>query len=252
MDPMQVVTTVLGLIVVNLVLSGDNAVVIGMAAHRLQGRQRTLAIIFGGIAAIVLRVLFTVAAAFLLMVPALQFVGGAMLVWISWKLLGEEISDEEGGKQAASLMEAIWIITLADLIMSLDNILAVAAVAAGNFAALIGGLVMSMPLVLFCGGIVAALMSRFPWLNYVGAILIAYTAGEMMLQDKLVGSYYPGIITAELGVPGSSVAVSFFAVALAVVVPMLARWRSRQGRARGESTRATAGSESRVGSESRL
>jgi len=226
MDVMGILTTAVGLIVVNLVLSGDNAVVIGMAAHKLQGRQRTLAIIFGGVAAIVLRVLFTVAAAFLLMIPALQFLGGAMLVWIAWKLLGEDLGSEETGKTATTLFEAIWIITVADIIMSLDNILAVAAVASGNFAALIAGLVMSMPLVLFCGGIVAALMSRFPWLNYIGAIVIAYTAGEMMLEDKLIGPYFPETAIVQIGIPAL----------LAVGVPVVATWISRRAKAKAAAT----------------
>ncbi|HEX2924462.1 MAG TPA: YjbE family putative metal transport protein, partial [Chloroflexota bacterium] len=146
---MELITTALGLIVINLVLSGDNAVVIGMAAHKLEGKQRLLAIIFGGIAAIVLRVAFTALAAILLQIPALQFVGGAMLVWIAFKLLNED-GGEEKGKTANSLLQAVWIITAADIIMSLDNILAVAAVSRGDMTTLIVGLAMSMPLVLFC------------------------------------------------------------------------------------------------------
>jgi YjbE family integral membrane protein len=219
------ITTALGLIVINLVLSGDNAVVIGMAAHKLQGKQRTLAIIFGGVAAIVLRVIFTALAAILLQVPALQFVGGAMLVWIAFKLLNEE-SGEEEGKTANSLMQAIWIITAADIIMSLDNILAVAAVSRGDMTTLIIGLAMSMPLVLFCGGIVAELMNRFPWLNYIGAIVIAWTAGEMMLQDKFIDGFIPAHIleapVVEYGIP----------LVLAVGVPVIATMMMRRAKAK--------------------
>jgi len=219
------ITTALGLIVVNLVLSGDNAVVIGMAAHKLQGRQRLLAIIFGGVAAIVLRIIFTAVAASLMQIPALQFIGGAMLVWIAFKLLNEE-AGEGDGKTANSLMQAIWIITAADIIMSLDNILAVAAISRGDMTTLIVGLAMSMPLVLFCGGIVAELMNRFPWLNYIGAIVIAWTAGVMMLEDKVIGSFIPVAVLEspiiEYGIP----------VMLAVGVPVIATMMKRRAKAR--------------------
>ncbi len=222
---MELITTALGLIVINLVLSGDNAVVIGMAAHKLEGKQRLLAIIFGGIAAIVLRVAFTAAAAILLQIPALQFIGGAMLVWIAFKLLHEEGGEGEG-KTANSLLQAIWIITAADIIMSLDNILAVAAVSRGDMTTLIVGLAMSMPLVLFCGGIVAELMNRFPWLNYIGAIVIAWTAGEMMLEDKFLDSIVPAQVlefpVVEYGIP----------LALALGVPVIATVMARRARAR--------------------
>ena len=170
---MELITTALGLILVNLVLSGDNAVVIGMAAHKLPARQRTIAIVFGGITAIVLRIIFTLAAAFLLRIPALQFIGGLLLIWIAFRLLGEEVGGEESHKAAGSMWEAIWIITVADVVMSLDNVLALAGVSRGDMTSLVIGLAMSMPIVLFAGGIVAALINKYPWINMVGAGVIA-------------------------------------------------------------------------------
>ncbi len=219
---MEPITTALGLILVNLVLSGDNAVVIGMAAHKLEKRQRLTAIIFGGVAAIVLRIAFTGAAAFLMRVPALQFIGGALLVWIAFKLLGDVGGGEETHKAAGSMWEAIWIITIADVVMSLDNILALAGVSRGDWSALVIGLAMSMPIVLFAGGIVAELINRFPWINYVGAIVIAYVAGEMMLQDHLVAPFVPETVLIEKGVP----------ILLAIAIPVIATLMNRRSKAR--------------------
>ncbi len=223
---MELITTALSLIVVNLVLSGDNAVVIGMAAYKLHGRQRLFAIIFGGVAAIVLRILFTAVAAYLMQVPALQFIGGALLVWIAFKLLKMETGGDESGKTADTLLQAIWIITAADIIMSLDNILAVAAISGGDMTTLFIGLAMSMPLVLFAGGVVAQLMERFPWLNYIGAIVIAWTAGEMMLEDKFIDGFVPETILAtpvvDYGIP----------LVLAVGVPLIANIMNRRAKAK--------------------
>ncbi len=219
---MELITTALGLILVNLVLSGDNAVVIGMAAHKLEKRQRLFAIIFGGVAAIVLRVIFTAIAAYLMKIPALQFVGGALLIWIAFKLLGDVGGGEESHKAASSMWEAIWIITVADVVMSLDNVLALAGVSRGDWTTLIIGLAMSMPIVLFAGGIVAELINKFPWINYIGAIVIAYVAGEMMLEDHLVAPFVPETVVIEKGVP----------ILLAIAVPVIATMMQRRARAR--------------------
>jgi len=220
-------TGLLGVIVVNLVLSGDNAVVIGMAAHKLHGRQRTLAILFGGAAAVVLRVLFTVVAAYLLRIPALQFLGGLLLVWIAYKLLMEEVGGEEEHKAANSLLQAMWIITVADVVMSLDNILAIAALSKDNMLVLGIGLALSMAIVLFAGGIVAVLMERFPWINYVGSVAIAYVAGEMMMKDQFVHGLAPQIMTAlaELQMGQELAAVP---AVVAIAVPVYATWRNRR------------------------
>lgn len=223
-------TKLMGVMVVNLVLSGDNAVVIGMAAHRLHGRQRTMAILFGGGAAVVLRILFTIIAAFLMNIPALQFVGGLLLIWIAYKLLMEEVGGTEEHKAADSLIQAMWIITVADLVMSLDNVLAIAALARESMLVLGIGLLVSMAIVLFAGSIVAVLMERFPWINYVGAIAIAYVAGEMMMKDKFVDSLMPQVATileqAQVGVE-----LGIFPLLMAIAVPVYATWRNAKARA---------------------
>jgi YjbE family integral membrane protein len=176
----------LSIIVINLVLSGDNAVVIGMAAHQLEPRQRRLAIAFGGAAAIVLRIVLTAVAALLLQLPVVRLVGGVLLVWIAIHLLEEEEASAEGAKVASNLRDAIVTILVADLIMSTDNVLGVAAASQGSMALLIFGLVTSMAILMFLGGVVAELIDRFWWLAYVGAAVIAWTGATLALEDPFV------------------------------------------------------------------
>jgi len=170
------------IIVINVVLSGDNAVVIGLAAHRLPAQQRRAAIVLGGAGAVVLRLVLTAVATLLLLVPGLRQVGGALLLLIAFRLLKVEEESEEGVKQAVTFRDAIITILLADLIMSLDNILGVAAVANGNVPLMVIGLTFSMAIVIFGGGVIAGLMDRIEWLTYVGAAAIAWTAAEMALR----------------------------------------------------------------------
>ena len=171
---------------INLFLSGDNAVVIGMAAHRLPQPQRRLAILTGGTVAIVLRVILTVVAALLLEISGLQLVGGALLVWIAFKLLKEEEESKEGLSVAASMREAIITILVADLIMSLDNVLGVAAASEGDLRLLVFGLILSMAIVIWMGALVANLINRFWWLSYFGAAVIAWTGAIMLFEDRLI------------------------------------------------------------------
>lgn len=230
----EALAALMGVMVINIVLSGDNAVVIGMAAHRLHGRKRLFAIVFGGGLAVVLRIVLTIVAAYLLRIPALQFVGGLLLVWIAYKLLMEEVGGDAEHKSADSLWQAMWIITVADLVMSMDNILAIAALARDSMAILAIGLGVSMAIVLFAGGIVAVLMERFPWIVYVGSIAIAYVAGEMMMKDPFVTGLIPGVMRAlsemQVGVELGIVPLLF-----AIAVPAYATWRNRQARARAKS-----------------
>lgn len=222
----------MGVMVINIVLSGDNAVVIGMAAHRLHGRQRVLAIIFGGGLAVVLRIVLTVVAAFLLKIPALQFIGGILLLWIAYKLLMEEVGETEH-KSAESFWQAMWIITVADLIMSTDNILAIAALARDSMMVLAVGLAVSMAIVLFAGGIVAILMERFPWIVYVGSIAIAYVAGEMMMKDPFVTGLIPGVMKA-LSEMQVGIELGVVPLVLAIAIPAYATWRNSRAKARAK------------------
>jgi YjbE family integral membrane protein len=178
--------SVLAIIIINLVLSGDNAVVIGMAAHRLPPGDRRTAIAVGGGAAIVLRVILTVAAGRLLQISGLRVIGGLLLIWIAFKLLKEEEESAEGVKAAGSMREAVTTILVADLVMSTDNVLGVAAAANNDTSLLVFGLVVSMVIILWMGAVVANLINKFIWLSYAGAAVIAWTGTMMIFDDPLV------------------------------------------------------------------
>jgi YjbE family integral membrane protein len=183
---MHLLYSLVRIVVINLVLSGDNAVVIGMAAHRLPSRQRRMAILFGGVVATVLRVILTAVAALLLQVSGLQVVGGALLIWIAFKLLKQEEESKEGVAAAVNMRQAIMTILIADLIMSMDNVLGVAAASEGNLKLLLFGLVLSMAIVLWLGSVAANLINRFWWLSYIGAAVIAWTGAVMFFEDPLI------------------------------------------------------------------
>ncbi|MDA8227549.1 MAG: TerC family protein [Desulfitobacterium hafniense] len=170
------------IMLINLVLSGDNAVVIALATLRLGEKERKLGIFWGTFGAVALRVVLTAIAAFLLKIPFVQAIGGVLLLWIAVKLLkGEDEGDHV--EAAGNLKEAIKIIIFADLLMSLDNVLAVAGAAKGNMVLLILGLVISIPIVIFGSSILSVLMKKFSWIISLGAGLLGYTAGEMILND---------------------------------------------------------------------
>jgi YjbE family integral membrane protein len=173
------------IILIDLVLSGDNAVVIGMAAHPLPSRQRRIAIVVGGGAALLLRVLLTAVAALLLGVPALKLVGGILLLWIAYRLLETE-EDDAGRRTPTTLRGAIATILVADFVMSLDNVLGVAAASDGDVVLLLAGLAISMAIVIFGGTVIAALLDRLWWLAYLGAFVIAWTGVDLIQEDSLV------------------------------------------------------------------
>ncbi|MDD3654172.1 MAG: TerC family protein [Desulfotomaculaceae bacterium] len=181
------ILSILQIILIDLVLSGDNAVVIGMATRNLDVRNRTKAIILGALAAIMLRVFFTcIAALSLVQVPMLQFFGGVALIWIAVKLLLENNVDCTVVSPQGSLLRAVKTIILADLIMSLDNILAVGGASHGNLFLLIFGMLFSIPLLMIGSQLLASLMSRFNWITCMGGIVIAWVAGEMIYAEKLM------------------------------------------------------------------
>jgi len=173
-------------LLVNIVLSGDNAVVIGLAARGLPAHARKRAIILGGGFAVLLRLALTLPAEFLLKVPFLRAGGGLLLAWVAYRLLtGSE--EESADAESATVSTAIKLIVLADLTMSLDNILAVAAVAERSDNAVLVltiGLALSIPIVLMGGSLVARMMGRLPILAWIGAAVLAYTAGELVSEDS--------------------------------------------------------------------
>lgn len=174
------------IILIDLVLSGDNAVVIGMAAHRLPPRQRKFAIMFGAGVAIVLRIGLTAVATYLLQLPWLRLIGGALLFFIGFKLLKEEEEVHEGVGGSEGLIEAISTIVVADVVMSVDNILGVAAAAHGDFMLLIFGLALSMVIMLAGGNLIASMIDRLWWLVYLGSAVIVWTGAEMLAADPVL------------------------------------------------------------------
>ena len=175
---------------INIILSGDNAVVIALAARSLPPEQQRKAIMFGSGAAVVLRILLTVVAARLLELSFLQVIGGVLLLWIGYQLLsGEDDADDQHHKGTGTMMAAIRTILIADLVMSLDNVIAVAATAQGNMVLLILGLAISIPLVIFGSTLMIKLMGRFPIIVTLGAALIGWVGGETVVNDTLVHGY---------------------------------------------------------------
>jgi YjbE family integral membrane protein len=173
----------LEIIGVNIVLSGDNAVVIALACRSLPPAQQRLAIIFGAAGAIVLRAVLTVFAVLLLAKPYLKLVGAVLLLWIAIKLLLPDDNGDGETEGNAGMFAAIKTIVIADLVMSLDNVLGVAAVAKGDVVLLVLGLLISMPLIIYGSTLIMRLMGRFPVVITLGAALLGYVAGEMAVTD---------------------------------------------------------------------
>ena len=171
------------IVLANIVLSGDNAVVIAMAARTLKPEQRGKAIFWGSAAAILMRIVLTIVAIQLLTLPYLKIVGAILLVYIGVDLLKGEDDGEGEGKEINGMMAAIRTILIADLVMSLDNVLAVAAAAKGNLPLLVLGLLISIPLIIFGATLLTKVMERFPIIITVGAALLGFLAGEMLVTD---------------------------------------------------------------------
>jgi len=180
----QVGAALFSIIMVNLLLSGDNAVVIGMAVRTLPAGQKQRAMVIGGLGAIGLRVVLTAVAALLLRIPLLQAAGGLVLAWITYRLLvpGDGVAAVRVATEAAALRTII----VADLTMSMDNMLAVAAAAHGNLGLLIIGLVLSMAVILAGGSVVAVLLGKLPWLVYVGGAILLLVAGNLIASDPVL------------------------------------------------------------------
>ena len=174
------------IILINIVLSGDNAVVIALAARSLPRRQQTLAVFWGAGAAVAMRIVLTIVAVELLRYPYLKIVGALLLFWIAVKLLLPENGADDEVESSDNLWAAIKTILIADLVMSLDNVIGVAAAAKGDLLLLILGLVISIPLVVFGATVLMKLMERWPIIITIGAGLLGWVAGEMIVTDPLI------------------------------------------------------------------
>lgn len=179
---------------INFILSGDNAVVIAMASRNLPVELQKKAIIWGSFGAIILRIILTSLITFILTIPYLHAIGGILLLYIAFQILNSN-EDEKEIQNAKSLKEAIKIILIADLIMSLDNTLAIAALAEGNFILLVLGLATTIPIIIFCSNFILTMMRKFPIIVYLGAGILGWTGGEMLLKDEklsiLIQNYSP-------------------------------------------------------------
>lgn len=181
---------VLQIIWIDLLLSGDNAVVIALACRQLPPNQRVWGIAVGTLVAIGLRIVFTGMVTTLMTMPYLKLIGGLLLIWIAIKLLaGEEESDDENIKPVANLWHAVRIIVIADAVMSLDNVIAIAMAAHGNYALLMFGLAVSIPLIMAGSALVISLLERFPIIVWGGAALLGWIAGEIMARDPLISGH---------------------------------------------------------------
>ncbi len=181
----QFLSALLSIVLIDLVLAGDNAVVIAMAVKNLPGRVRTWGIALGAGGAVLIRVACTFVVAQLLVMPYLKLIGGAVIIWIAVKLL---VQGDEGGehREAGSLWQALWIIIVADMSMGIDNMLAVGAASHGNLFLLLFGLGLSIPFVVFMSSILAKLMDRYPIILYIGSAILGKVGGEMMITDPFI------------------------------------------------------------------
>jgi len=173
----------LNIVFIDILLAGDNAVLIAMAVQRLTPQERKLGILVGSLGAVVLRVALTFVATQMLELPFLKIVGGVLILWIAVKLLAESGGDEGGGQQATSLWQAMWLILVADLTMSLDNILAIAGASKGHMELVIFGLLLSIPFVVFASNWLSRLMDQYPVIVLIGAAILGKVGAEMIFTD---------------------------------------------------------------------
>lgn len=217
----------LQIIWINILLSGDNAVVIALACRSLPERQRRWGIILGTLPAVVLRIVFAIFIAYLLHVPYLKLIGGLLLFWIAVKMILPEEHDAHGGgaESTANLWAAVRTIVIADAVMSLDNVIAIAAAAKGSVLLLVIGLAISMPLVIFGSALILKILNRMPILIWAGGALLGYIAGEVMVTDPAVEGRLHGFEWLHLGAP---LAGAVLTVLLAMTITRVKARRERE------------------------
>ena len=199
---MDYLTALFSIIMINLLLSGDNALVIALASRRLPPRQQRQAILWGGAGAVGLRIILTLVAVLLLKVPYLQLAGGLLLQWVAIKLVADNHNAEEQVDAPGNLWDAVKTILVADLVMSLDNVIAIAGVSRGNVSLLIIGLAISVPIIIWGSTLITVLMQRWPLIVVVGAAFLGWTAGEMLVSDPAVRTFVAAYPMLHWAVPG--------------------------------------------------
>jgi YjbE family integral membrane protein len=203
----------------NLLLSGDNAVLIALAVRALPRHQRILGQVWGAAGAVVLRLVFVGIISALLSVPFLRMTGGAVLLWIAFKLVQPEAGEGEAGRHGRTVWHAIWLILVADVTMSLDNVLAIAGAAHGDMVLVAIGIGMSVPIVIVGSGVLATLMNRYPAIIWIGGGVLGYVAGDMMLEDPVVERHL-GTVAHALEYP--------LPLALAAILTAVGWWLARR------------------------
>ncbi|CAH0134446.1 hypothetical protein SRABI134_00370 [Peribacillus sp. Bi134] len=184
----EFISGLLAIIMIDLVLAGDNAILIGLAARKLPKEQQKKVIIWGAVGAIVIRIIATLLVVWLLEVPGLHLIGGLLLVWIAYKLLIDE--EEHDVKPADSMWAAIKTIIIADALMGLDNVLAVAGASHGNFTLVVIGLLVSIPVVMYGSTLILKLIERFPFIIIIGAGILGWTASKMIVAEPFMHDYF--------------------------------------------------------------
>lgn len=185
----EFIQALIAIVIIDLVLAGDNAIVIGMAARRLpKDKQRTV-IIWGTAGAIIIRAAATLAVVWLLKIPGLLLAGGVLLIWIAYKLLAEE-KEHENIKASQSMRGAIQTIIVADAVMGLDNVLAIAGAAQHNYFLVILGLLISVPVIIYGSTIILKFIEKYPVIIYIGAGVLAWTAGKMIVGEPFLKDFF--------------------------------------------------------------
>jgi YjbE family integral membrane protein len=217
---------VVQIVVVNILLSGDNAVVIALACRNLDERRRRQGIFWGVAGAIVLRIVLTFFAMSLLANPYLKLIGGALLIWIGIRLIADEEADARDVEASDRLSTAVWTIIVADVVMSLDNVMGVAAAARGSVPLIVFGLALSIPIVVLGSQVIMRVIHHFPVLILAGGGLLGYIAGDMMIEDPIV---VPWVVAHMHGYAWIG------PVAGALIVVAAGMWLTRDGAARGSA-----------------
>jgi YjbE family integral membrane protein len=220
---------------INVLLSGDNAVVIAMACRGLPHRQRMWGMILGSGVAVVLRIIFTGIVASLMLLPFLKIVGGLALFYIAAKLLVPEDPDDDEAEATEHLWRAVKIVAIADIIMSLDNVIAIAAAAGGNFALLVIGLGISIPIIVGFAALIMQLLDKWPILVWAGAALLGWIVGEVIATDPVIEGY----LTPKMGAEGFHYFEMFCALFGAILVLVVGGyWRQKKLSGRAENAQA--------------
>lgn len=182
----ELVARFLGILAIDLILSGDNAVVIALAVRNLEGKTRQRAIFWGTFGAVAMRLAFAAVVTFLIQIPFLQVVGALLLLWIAWRLVADNSAEHENVASGTGMWQAIRIIIVADLVMSLDNVVALVGVSGGNLWLLLFGLALTIPLIIYGSQILSRLMNRFGWIVYAGSGVLVFVAVEMFFKDRVI------------------------------------------------------------------